>query len=133
MIFRRPIARANYIPLSNAPSWGPNDLFIPKKLWLREEKRFLTFREILKSEIGGFLRSEQYERSGIDVIENTPHEVAALAVEMDERLKEKWQSTEEDEELQRRFWSLFKPGELYQVFLGRIGSDFLRENKNLLK
>lgn len=51
---------------------------------------------------------------------------------MDERLKGMWQTTEEDEELQRRFWSLFKPSELNRVFRSRIGAEFLRQNRELL-
>ena len=132
MIFRRPLVIVNLIPLEYALTWGSNYLFIPKKLWLREERRFLTFREILDSGIGRFLRSEQYEQLGIEVVENTPEEITALAVEMDERLKGTWQTTEEDEGLQRRFWSLFKPGELHGVFLSRIGAEFLRQNRELL-
>ena len=132
MIFRRPIAWVSYVPLEYAPTWGANDLLIPKKLWLREERRFLTFREIIESGVGRFLITEQYEQLGIEVIENTPEEITALAVEMDERLKGTWQTTEEDEELQRRFRSLFKSSELHGVFLSRIGSEFLRQNQELL-
>lgn len=132
MIFRRPIAWTNFIPLEHAPTWGKNDLFIPKKLWLREERRFLAFKEIIQSGIGRFLRSCQYEERGIEVVENTNDEIVDLVVEMDERLKGLWQSTPEDEELQRRFWALFKPSDLNQVFLTRIGCNFLRQNRELL-
>jgi len=132
MIFRRPLAIANMIPLEHAPTWGPNYLFISKKLWLREEHHFLTFREILDLEGGRILGSEQYEQLGIEVVENTPEEITALAIEMDERLKGTWKTTEEDEELQRRFWSLFKPSELNGVFLSHIGTEFLRQNRELL-
>ncbi len=133
MIFRRPLAIVNMIPLEYAPTCGSNYLFIPKKLWLRKENRFLTFREILNSGVGRFLRTEQYEQLGIEVIENTPEELTAVAVEMDERLKSKWQTTEEDEELQRRFWALFKPSDLNQIFVSRIGTEFLRQNRKLLE
>jgi putative glycosyltransferase (TIGR04372 family) len=131
-VFRRPITWVNVVPLGYAPTWGPNDLFIPKKLWLGEERRFLTFREILDSEIGGFTRSEQYEQLGIEVVENTSEEITALVVEMDERLKGAWQITEEDMELQRRFRSLFKPSELHGTIVSRIGAEFLRQNQELL-
>lgn len=131
-IFRRPVAWANWVMLEEVPTWGPNDLFIPKKLWLREERRFLTFREILNSEVGRFNQSEQYEQRGIKLVENTPEEITALAVEMDERLKGTWQTTEEDEELQRSFWSLFKPSELHGTIVSRIGAGFLRQNQELL-
>ena len=80
LIFRCPIAWVNYIPLKFVETWGKNDLTIPKKLWLREERRFLTFREICDSEIGGFTQSEQYEKLGIEPIENTPEEINALVV-----------------------------------------------------
>ena len=134
MIFRRPIAYVNYVPLFYAPSRGLNDLIIPKKLWLRAEQRFLTFREALSSEVGKFFQSEQYEKLGIDVVENTPEEIRALAVEMDERINGTWQTSKEDEERQVRFWSLFEPSEYNENkdFLPRIGAEFLRQNSDLL-
>jgi len=133
VVFRRPVAWVNFVPLEYAPSWGLNDLFIPKKLWLRKERRFLTFREILNSEVGRFYQSEQYEQMGIKLVENTPEEITALAVEMDERLKGTWQTTEEDEERQRSFWSLFKPSESHGIIVSRIGAEFLRQNRELLE
>lgn len=133
MIFRRPIVFVDCIPLEYVVTYSSNSLFIPKKLWLQKDKRFLTFREILDSGIGRFLYTEQYEKSGIEVVQNTPEEITAVAIEMDERLKGNWQTTREDEELQQRFWSFFKPSELNQVFLSRIGTEFLRQNINLLE
>ena len=132
MIFRRPLAIVNMIPLEYAPTWGSNYLFIPKKLWLREEGRFLSFREILSSEIGKFHYSRQYEESGIKVIENTPEEITALAVEMDLRLRDKWEMSKSDEELQQRFWGLFKASGINRIFRSRIGAEFLRQNRELL-
>lgn len=133
MIFRRAGAIANMIPLEHAPTWASNYLFIPKKLWLRKERRFMSFREILNSGAGRFLEKREYNRLGIEVIENSPEEITALAIEMDERLKGRWQTTKEDEELQRRFWSHFKPSELNQVFLSHIGAEFLRQNCKMLE
>jgi putative glycosyltransferase (TIGR04372 family) len=132
MVFRRPLALVNMVPLEYAPTWSLNGLFIPKKLWRREEHRFLTFGETFDTGASRFLSSELYEQLGVDVMENTAEEITALAVEMDERLKGTWQTTEEDEELQRRFWSLFKPSELNGVFLLRLGAEFLRQNRDLL-
>ncbi|MCX5695190.1 MAG: TIGR04372 family glycosyltransferase [Candidatus Omnitrophica bacterium] len=133
MIFRRPLAIVNMIPLEWATTWGLQNLFISKKLWLCKEHRLLTFREILSSEIGRIGDGWQYEQLGIEVIENTPEEITALAIEMDQRLKGQWQAAEGDEELQQRFWSLFKSSELNGVFLSRIGAEFLRQNKTLLE
>ena len=132
LAFRRPIAIVNSIPFEDMPSWGRNVLFIPKKLRLKSEGRFLSFREILNSGIGRFQYSGQYEQRGIEAVENTAEEITALAIEMDERLKGTWETTPEDEELQSRFWSLVPPSDLNGVVLGRIGAEFLRKNRGLL-
>ena len=132
MIFRRPLAISNMVPLKYVPSWSPNIVFILKKLWFRKDRRFLTFREILDSDIGGSCETKEYENLGIELVENTPEEITDLAVEMDERLKGAWQMTEEDDELQKRFWSLFKQDEIRKFFLSHVGTKFLRKNKELL-
>lgn len=131
-IFRKPIAYVNFIPLELIPSWNKYDLIIPKKLWLKKENRFLTFREILNSAIGQFFETRLYGESGIEIINNTPEEIIDLAVEMDERLKGTWVTTDEDEELQRRFWNLFKNSPLHGKINARMGRDFLRQNKELI-
>ena len=133
-IFRRPLANLNMIPIDQIHTQGPDDLFILKKLWLGEEHRFLTFRNIFDGGFNDFTVTEQYEQAGIEPVENTAEEITALAVEMDERLKGTWETTEEDEELQRRFWSLFKPSvkERHGIIASRIGAEFLRRNRKLL-
>ena len=148
MIFRRPCAFINFVPLGTIPTWGPNDLGIPKKLWLREEGRFLKFQEIFNRGLGevetNFGYGLGYDTEGVDVVDNTPEEITALAVEMDERLNGTWQANEEDDELQQRFWSIFKPCRINEVFnmfyaadglnhRSRIGSEFLRQNRDLLE
>ena len=129
---RRPGVIVNMVPLEHVPTWGRNYLFIPKKLWLPAERRFMTFREILESGAGRIQRSERYAELGIEPVENSSEEITAAAVEMDERLNGTWHSSDEDEELQQRFWSLFKPSELNGVFFTRIGAEFLRQNRDLL-
>ncbi len=83
--------------------------------------------------VGRFINAGEYEQAGIEVVDNTQEEIAAVAVEMDERLNGTWLTTEEDEELQSRFWSLFKHSELHGVLLSRIGAEFLRQNRDLLE
>ena len=92
----------------------------------------MTFKEILRSGAGKYLRASQYQQTGIQLIENTPEEITAIAVEMVERLDGNWQSTDYDEALQRKFWALFKPNELNQTFVLRIGAEYLRQNADLL-
>lgn len=135
-IFRRPLAFTNVVPLGRDNLLGhcsPNSLFIAKKLWLRKSDRFMTVREILESGARDFLRTEQYDALGVEVVENTPGEITAMVVEMEERLNGSWQTSEEDEELQRRFWSFFDLNDQFEKRLLRVGACFLRENQEMLK
>lgn len=131
-IFRVPMVFVNLSALEYIISWQSNMITIPKKYWLKGEKRFMTFREILESGAGRYLETNKFIDHGIELIENTPEEIRDVAIEMDERLKGTWKSTEEDEELQKRFWSLFKPSDLNKVLRSRIGAEFLRQNSALL-
>ena len=130
--FRRPLAFVNYAPLENVQTWREETLTILKKHWLRHEERYMTFREILESGAGLFFAVAKFQEMGIDLHDNTPEEIAAVALEMEARTSGTWETTQEDEDLQRRFWSLFKPSDWNREFRSRIGSQFLRENPYLL-
>jgi len=132
MVFRRPVVWVNFHHLEYINSWPSNCITIFRKHWLSKDKRFMTVREILESGAGRYLSTEAYKKDGIELIENTPEEIHDVVIEMDERLKGTWKTTKEDEELQKRFWSLFKPNDLNKVFNSRIGEEFLRQNQQLL-
>jgi putative glycosyltransferase (TIGR04372 family) len=133
-IFRRPVVYANSVPLCTTQLLAcvPGGVLIPKKLWLREEQRFMTFPEFLETWPERFDGTMHFERIGVDVIENTSEELLEVTVEMDERLKGTWQTSEEDKELQQRFWSILEITEPKQEFRPRLGAKFLRQNRELL-
>lgn len=131
-VFRRPVAFVNYTGLEYLHTWASYDLFIPKKIWMREQRRFMTFPEILRSPVRKFIHSNHYRDAGLEVVDNTPEEITAVVLEMDDRLKGAWRTTEEDEELQRRFWQLYREGSVNQVYDAHIGAEFLRQNRDLL-
>lgn len=140
-IFNIPEVRINFVPLSPLiPNFklqhfppGKNSLFIPKKIWSIEKKRFLTFKEELEFDAKFSFDTEDYEKAGLVPIENTPEEILDVTVEMNQRLDGTWKTTEKDEELQRCFRALFTyQGQPYE-FSARIGAKFLRGNKHLLE
>lgn len=131
-IFRRPIAFVHFSCLEYIDASHPHYLFICKKFFHRGEGRFLLFKEVLDRGIGGLLSSRDYEMHDVQLIENTSEEITAIVIEMDERLKGTWQAAHEDEELQRIFWSLFKPGKCNQLFRPRLGTHYLSSNRHLL-
>lgn len=140
MVFRKPMVQINFIPLQVIRAWSPAALLLPKKLWSIREQRLLSFHEILKSEAGRFTVAEQYKKAGIEPIENTPEEIAEVVAEMDDRLKGVWKTSDVDEEMQRRFWSIFKQSNVRNhnvkqagIFRARIGTKFLRQHQGLLR
>jgi len=131
-VFRKPIVYVNYIPIEHVNSWNPKAITIFKKYWLKDEKRLMRFDEIIESGAGVFKTSQEYEKRGIEIIDNSPEEIFHACDEMDQRLRGVWIEKEEDEILQQRFWALIKKKYPERACLSRIGSQFLRSNRELL-
>jgi putative glycosyltransferase (TIGR04372 family) len=132
-LFKRPTVYTNMVPLGVLPVVGEVvPLFIPRRIRLKSENRFLTFREILNSKLALALTTQKYKELGVELAENTPEEISALALEMDEMNRGVWSVTDEDERLQERFRSIFRVFEPRYEMTTRVGRDFLRQNKQLL-
>jgi putative glycosyltransferase (TIGR04372 family) len=129
-VFNRPIVQTDSYYLQFRPC-RPGDLFIPIKLWLIEERRFLTFREMLETDID-LTSAVNLQRSGLELVHNTPDEISAVVREMDQRIDGTWLEAEEDEELQRRFGALYQPAHDSYGMPGCIGAEFLRQHSYLL-
>jgi putative glycosyltransferase (TIGR04372 family) len=131
-IFRRPIVWVNMTTLEYAPTWSEQDIFIPQKCWLRAEDRLLTFREVIERRISRYEHCTDFDDAGVDLIPNTAEEILALALEMDARLNGTWVAAEEDEALQKQFWSFWQPSDVNSEFKCRVGTQFLRDHQDLL-
>jgi len=133
VIFRRPLLYTNYIPIEAVETFRSNSLVIFKKHWLKEKKRFMTFKEIYESGAGKFALGDEYERHGIELVENTKDEILDVVKEMNSRIEGTWEKNQDDDELQKRFWSTFPFDKAFHGEIKtRIGAEFLRQNNNLL-
>ncbi|SVD56431.1 uncharacterized protein METZ01_LOCUS409285, partial [marine metagenome] len=132
-IFRIPVIYTNWTLIGKliTSSTTVSGLVIFKKFYLKKEKRFMTFSEIMNLEFGGIDTNNIFEKLNLELIENTPEEISAVTVEMDERLSGNWKETVIDKKLQQKFWDLFEHYTLKSPDL-RIGADYLRQNKHLL-
>jgi hypothetical protein len=101
-------------------------------VWSRDEQRLLTFPEILNSPIANFRYAPLYQEAGVDLIDNSPDEIRDLAIEMLDRIEGKTVYTPEDQVLQQRFKSMFRPGHYSCGAISRAGRDFLRKYSFLL-
>lgn len=126
-----PVAAANFTPMGYA-MLRKDDIFIPKKYRYCSTGRFLTFGEVLEMGADLFCYSEKFAAAGIEPVENSAEEILALATEMDARLDGAWVPEKEDDELQERYRQLFSPEHRITGYPSRVGTLFLRENKELL-
>tara|TARA_B100001123_G_C14820151_1_gene831847 strand:+ start:76 stop:450 length:375 start_codon:yes stop_codon:yes gene_type:complete len=116
-------------------TWG--GIFIPKKYRIIAENRYMTVREIIETG-GGVLNSSSWgpyaRANGVEYVENTPEEIAGLALEMDSRIRGTWRDSAEDEEMQGAFWAAF---EKFTFAFGgpihcRIATTYLRANPEII-
>ena len=130
-VFKRPLVYVNWTMALRVPVYAAYGLVIFKKFHLNKENRDMSFSEIINLEFGSIDTNEIFASLNLELIENSPDEIHAVTIEMDERLNGTWETTEEDEKLQQRFWDLFGPDKLKSPDL-RIGAKYLRQNKELL-
>ena len=134
IMFRRPVVLVNaveneyrYNPIFNSPI----KLFIPKKIFSHEKKRLLTFREIFEIGAHNLNKTSKYISRKLSVINNTAEEINDVVMEMDKRLSGDWEETQENINLQSKYWQInsFKDMPKFEC---KIGSKFLKNNINLL-
>ena len=135
-IFRRPRVLTNYIPIGNFGKYGPRDLIIPKQYWLKSESRFLRFSEIVASTngLGSCTSSYEYERAGLELVENTPQEILDATYELLNRRRGTWTQLSTSQELVAKFWFYYyqlNPKPIQSHVKSQeplIGSNFLQDN-----
>ena len=92
----------------------------------------MKIKEMINSGAGKFTAYKQHEEKGIELINNTQQQIVDVVEEMEKRLDGTWKNNEEDDELQKRFWSHFESSNKHGIIRSKIGAKFLRENKDLL-
>ena len=135
-IFRRPLAFVDHAPLGYLVTYQQTTIGIVKRLNTIEDQN-LSLKETLASGVAFAMSDSDYESKGLCLIDNTPEEIRDVVIEMDERLNGTWQSHEDDEKLQQKFWKIFptnavdsaKGRPLHGVIKSRFGASFLRNNR----
>ncbi|AXX16260.1 TIGR04372 family glycosyltransferase [Leptospira borgpetersenii] len=128
-IYRRPTLYLNLIPLSNINSWA-YAITVPKYLKWKKTNKYLTFKEYLKN---NYQHSEKYQEAGIMIENLSSEDISEAVLELESRLRGKWIETDEDKELQERFWKELKGWENFSKYHGwlhpeaRVGSHFLNK------
>ncbi|HHT9113492.1 MAG TPA: TIGR04372 family glycosyltransferase [Candidatus Wunengus sp. YC65] len=133
-MFNKPNAIVNLSSILYAAPWTQYDIYLPQKIWVKQEKRFLTFKEIAQYDIGLDMycwTSVRYDKEGFECIKSTPEEITDLTKEINDVLDGKYQYNEEDNYLQQKFKSIFKVYHSPYHTPARVGREFLKQNKEL--
>ncbi len=134
-LFRRPVAYVNFSQPPAFYNWDLNGIFIWKRVWLRGEGRFLTFREMLRFNLPiDFGRKDLKHIADLgemDIVDNTPKEIRDLAVEMEERIQGIWRMPQEAPALQEKIKTLY-PHIPDEVKVSTVGAKFICQNAELL-
>ena len=132
--FGRPFVVTDlYLPNAGVTNSCPDvpNLFIPRKYWVKDEKRFLNFREMLNC-CRYYNWAQHCIDDGIEHVPNSADEIWEVIDEMNQRVDGTWHETPEDAELQSRYMALYRPHHEGYKMNGRIGTGFLRRHASLL-
>lgn len=128
---RKPMVNVNQVAINFT---GNNVmLFIPKKLWLIEEQRFLKYHEIVASEVGYIMESHKYRELGIELVENTEEEIFDAHEECYQRLMGNFDSDPEMVNLNEEFKKCYPTDTVTPKFKAPFGEKFMRQNIELFR
>ena len=110
------------------------DLMIFQKVWLINEKRLASVSEMLKMK-SEYSDERHQARLGVELVKNTADEIYSACQEMNARIDGTWKSMPEDEELQQKYLDLVIKYSDQPTWRGggRVGTQFLRDNQDLLR
>jgi putative glycosyltransferase (TIGR04372 family) len=131
-LFRRPVVVVNNPHIEHFYSFLPSTITIFKKIRDIKKGEYLSIKSIINDGVGGFTKTNQFVKSGLELIENTPEEIKDVVVEMILRLNAQWEDTWYDDKVEHQIESIFNGSKLHGKILSRFGSVFLKENPYLL-
>jgi putative glycosyltransferase (TIGR04372 family) len=129
--YRRPYAQVNQLPVGGIRSYKFGVVLF-KYLRSQETGELLGLREQISNGIVYSLFMQEYRELGLEIVNNTPEEICDTVGEVEARLDGTWEKSEEDEELQKRFWEMLREWDGYDKHHGevraRVCTSFLRRN-----
>ena len=138
--FNIPIVYVNIHCLLWRPFFLNRCIFIPQKLKNLRNGKLFSFREMLNENfmknndntpLRLYVKTTDYDDNNVKVINNTAEEINTAMEEMEFYLKNNFNLSQEDREIQNSFWKLF--GDDYPVNKTHIISPtFLKKNIDLL-
>ena len=117
-----------------------DDIYIPKKIYSKREKRFLNFIEMWDAEMAAIEEmGHYYQNQKLKFIECSQEEIREATMELNDKIDGTYVEDDQEKELQRRYHALLddwieKHGYRYSYFLHcNISGSFIKKNVFLLE
>jgi len=146
VIFRKPIVYIGVVPIGIMETHNENTIIIFKEHIDIKTKKKISVSDIFDRKLSVGLFSQTFTENGVFLEHNSSEQIRDAVVEMDERMRKVWKSTEEELILQKKFWANFSEnrkkkyhsdfeknsGSLHGVLKSKIGTKFLKQNQSLI-
>jgi len=131
-LFNTPILGTNFIPIYDS-TMSSRDLWIPKKLWINKEKRFMNLKEMFSIDRTKYFNDKFYYDNGIEVVDNDSDELLSAISDMNSFVDGELVFSDKDDWLWDKFKSYLVKGD-YSVVnsKARICPSFLQRNHEFL-
>jgi putative glycosyltransferase (TIGR04372 family) len=138
-IFNIPVGATNMFPVREI-AVSSNSLFIPKLLWSIEDKRFLSYKEIVDYNLGIWDSPADYISHGLELVENDPDDIKLLTLDMFDLVNNKKLSIK-DENIRNNFMNKYfyvkkfaneHSPDVGLKFSGKISWRFLNKHSYLM-
>lgn len=130
-IFGVPSGLVNMIPM---PTLGflPKDISIPKLYRDKDSQRYLTFKEIMRSDLAAYRYGALYDKANVIIEENSPEDICAVTIEMFNRLDGLDDLQEDDLDRHERYMELFNKDHYSYGAASKVAACFLKKYDYLL-
>ena len=134
LMFRKPNIYVNVAPLFHLRMECSRLLSIPCHYYSKKLSRNLTITEITDSKSAVYLKTENFQDDGIELVKNSAEDIKQLSIEAAKRHRNEWADSKGDK-LQKRFMKIFPSERIFDSIVnhgkikGKIGADFLKKNQ----
>jgi len=110
--------------------------FIFKHLYDEKTQKKLSLKKILNKGLLGVAKSNDFKKARVLTIENSEEEILDITAEMTNYLENKKINTQEDFEIQKKFWDIYYANTSYKRYEdipARVCGKFLSKNLYILE
>lgn len=143
--YGRPVLFVNHTSLTvgnGGEYYSESNMYIPKKIFSKGKKKYLSLLEIAEVENIYFLNGTLYEKNGINYIDNSAEEILEATKEMLDRMNGRWKETEDDIRISQRYETVMEMANnksvknIYNWIGGtvkmKISMNYIKKNMYLL-